>query len=113
GRPLLSELAAAPGGVSHAESRRELRASINKGFTKFHRRRFYNTSVKLRLERMTDLQLLDLRLCDLPIKISGSPLEQRVEKLYRELEARYLSFRPHVWLGEEWFTPDGVGGFAI
>jgi hypothetical protein len=62
---------------------------------------------------MTDLQLLDLRLCDLPIRIRGTVLEQRVEKLYRELEARYLSFRPHVWLGEEWFTPDGVGGFAI
>jgi hypothetical protein len=62
---------------------------------------------------MTDLQLLDLRLCDLPLRIRGSPLEQRIEKLYRELEARYLSFRPHVWLGEEWFTPDGVGGFAI
>jgi hypothetical protein len=62
---------------------------------------------------MTDRQLLDLRLCDLPLKIRGSQLEQRVEKLYRELEARSLPFRPHVWLSEEWFTPDGVAGFAI
>jgi len=62
---------------------------------------------------MTDRQLLDLRLCDLALKIRGTRLEQRIEKLYRELEARSLAFRPHIWLSEEWFTPDGVGGFAI
>lgn len=62
---------------------------------------------------MTDRQLLDLRLCDLPLQIRGTHLEQRIEKLYRELEARSLMFRPHIWLAEEWFTPDGVSGFAI
>src|SRR6516225_4092922 len=75
--------------------------------------RFYNNSVKFRLDRMTDRQLLDLRLCDLPLKIRGTRLEQRVEKLYRELEVRSVAFRPHVWLSEEWFTPDGISGFAI
>jgi hypothetical protein len=62
---------------------------------------------------MTDRQLLDLRICDLPLQIRGTHLEQQVEKLYRELEARSLKFRPHIWLSEEWFTPDGVSGFAI
>lgn len=62
---------------------------------------------------MTDRQLLDLRLCDLPLRIKGTRLEQRIDKLYRELDSRSLSFRPHIWLSEEWFTPDGVGGFAI
>jgi len=62
---------------------------------------------------MTDRQLLELRLCDLPLKIRGTPLEPRIQRLYAELEARALSFRPHIWLGEEWFTPDGVPGFAI
>ncbi|PYS49675.1 MAG: hypothetical protein DMG13_22885 [Acidobacteria bacterium] len=65
------------------------------------------------LERLTDRQLLDLHLCDLPLRIRGTPLEQRIKKLYRELDARALDFRPHVWLSEEWFTPDGVAGFAI
>jgi hypothetical protein len=65
------------------------------------------------LDSLTDRQLLDLRLCDLPIKIRGSQLQHRVAKLYRELEARFLSFKPHIWLSEEWFTPDGVSGFAI
>ena len=75
--------------------------------------RFYNKTVKFRLDRMTDRQLLDLRLCDLPVKIRGTRLEQQIKRLYREMESRSLYFRPHVWLGEEWFTPDGVAGFAI
>jgi hypothetical protein len=69
--------------------------------------------VRLRLDRLTDRQLLDLRLCDLPLQIRGTQLEQRIEKLHRELEARSLRFKPHMWLSEEWFTPDGVAGFAI
>ena len=62
---------------------------------------------------MSDEQLLDMRLCDLPLRIEGTPLELRVARLYRELEDRGLRFRPHVWLSEEWFTPDKVPGFAI
>src|SRR6266699_1860939 len=62
---------------------------------------------------MTDQQLLDLRLRDLPLRIHGIRLEQRIHRLYEELEARAIVVRPHVWLSEEWFTPDGVAGFAI
>ena len=65
------------------------------------------------LDRMTDEQLLDLRLCDLPLRIEGTPIEQRVSWIHAELDSRGLLFRPHVWLSEEWFTPDGVPGFAI
>ena len=65
------------------------------------------------LDHLTDEQLLDLRLGDLRLKIKGTPLEHRVAKLYAELNARGLPFKPHVWLSEEWFTPDGVSGFAI
>lgn len=67
----------------------------------------------LDLERITDRELLELRLSDLPVGIQGTRLEQRLNRLYCELDARALHFRPHVWLSEEWFTPDGVGGFAI
>jgi hypothetical protein len=61
----------------------------------------------------TDEQLLDLRLRDLPLQIVGTSLELRTARLYRELEQRGLRFQPHVWLSEEWFTPDDVPGFAI
>jgi hypothetical protein len=60
-----------------------------------------------------DERLLDLRLCDLDVRIEGSGLEDRIAELYRDLEARGLGFRPHFWLSDEWFCPDGVPGIAI
>ena len=54
-----------------------------------------------------------MRLSDLPVSLAGTPLENRIGRLYRELEARDIHFKPHIWVGEEWFTPDGVTGFAI
>ncbi|MBI2461559.1 MAG: hypothetical protein HYV61_08780 [Candidatus Rokubacteria bacterium] len=60
-----------------------------------------------------DEKLLDLRLSDLDLRIEGSLLEERVQQLYRELEARNLRFRPHVWLSDDWFTPDEVSGIAL
>jgi hypothetical protein len=63
--------------------------------------------------RLPDEQLLDVRLCDLGLTLDGSPLARDVERLYHELERRGLAFRPHCWLGEEWFSPDGVPGFAL
>jgi len=62
---------------------------------------------------MTDQQLLNLRLRDLPLRIQGTRLELRIKRLYDELDARALMLKPGIWLSEEWFTPDGVAGFAI
>ena len=63
--------------------------------------------------RITDEQLLDLRVCDLPVSIEDTPLVGRIHRLYEELDTRGIRFKPHVWLSEEWFTPDEVPGFAI
>ena len=60
-----------------------------------------------------DERLLDLRLCDLDLRIEGTDLEDRTSKLNRELEARGLEFRPHFWLSDEWFCPDGIPGIAL
>ncbi len=62
---------------------------------------------------MTDEQLLGMRFCDLKLKIERTPLARRVRRLYRELDKRQIRFRPHVWLSEEWFSPDGVPGIAV
>jgi hypothetical protein len=61
---------------------------------------------------MTDEQLLGLRFCDLKLKIERG-LRTQVRRLYRELDKRGIAFRPHVWLSEEWFSPDGVPGIAV
>ena len=60
-----------------------------------------------------DDRLLDTRLCDLGVTIAGTELEQRIASLTAELDARSLTFRPHFWLSDEWFTPDDVPGVAI
>ncbi|HVP32231.1 MAG TPA: putative zinc-binding metallopeptidase [Steroidobacteraceae bacterium] len=63
--------------------------------------------------RLTDEELLRLRFCDLKLSIARSPLAAHVRQLYSDLERRGLRVRPHVWLSEEWFSPDGVPGFAV
>jgi hypothetical protein len=60
----------------------------------------------------SDEQILALRFSELELPL-GPELTARVEELYAELGARGLAFRPHVWLSDEWFTPDGVPGIAI
>ena len=61
----------------------------------------------------SDERLLDARLCDLGLTIAGSPLEPQIGRLYRALERRGIRFRPHSWLSDCWFSPDGIPGFAI
>jgi hypothetical protein len=60
-----------------------------------------------------DERLLELRLCDLHLGIEGSPLEPVIGELNAELAARGIGFRPHFWLSDEFFTPDGVPGVAL
>ena len=65
------------------------------------------------LETLDDNSLLDMRFCDLPVRLEGGLLARRVVRLHRELQARSIVALPHAWLSEEFFTPDGVPGFAI
>jgi Putative zinc-binding metallo-peptidase len=64
-------------------------------------------------ETLTDEQLLSLRLCDLKLAIRGTELQEAIERLYQELRMRGIRFRPHCWLAQEWFSPDGIPGIAI
>jgi Putative zinc-binding metallo-peptidase len=59
-----------------------------------------------------DDALLGLRIRDLGVRIAGSPLEPAVSGLYGELEKRGLALRPFCYLGDEWFSPDGVPAIA-
>jgi hypothetical protein len=60
-----------------------------------------------------DDALLSLRFCDLDLRLEGTELETRIRQLYDELASRQISLRPHCWLSEEWFSPDGVPGIAL
>ena len=59
------------------------------------------------LDSFTDEELLNLRLCDLPITISGTWLEDRIEQLYKELAKQHIAFRPPCYFADEWLTPQG------
>jgi hypothetical protein len=65
------------------------------------------------LQWLSDDQLLNLRFCDLKLRIQGTELQRAIERLYRELSMRGIRFRPHCWLAQEWFSPDGIPGIAI
>ncbi len=63
--------------------------------------------------RYNDEDLLDVRLCDLDLRIERTPLAACVRRLNDELEEHGFRFKPHVWLSSEWFSPDGVPGIGI
>lgn len=62
---------------------------------------------------LKDDELLKLRICDLGLKIEESDLSTRVEQLYSELQAKGLEFRPQIYLGDEWFSPEGLLAISI
>lgn len=62
---------------------------------------------------LKDDELLKLRICDLNLKIEESDLKDRVSQLSQELEAKNLIFRPKIYLGDEWFSPEGMLAIAI
>lgn len=53
-------------------------------------------------------ELLHTRICDLGLKIEGSPLEPFTQRLYAELSAKGLAFRPSCYLTDSWGCPDRV-----
>ncbi len=61
---------------------------------------------------LPDEQLLDLRMCDLDLRIEGTELQHRIAKVDAELQLCGL-VTPHYWISEEWFSPDGVPGVAV
>jgi len=58
------------------------------------------------LANLAEERLLDLRICDLPLQVEGTWLEDRVAQLHRELKSRDILFQPRCYLADEWLTPE-------
>jgi hypothetical protein len=71
------------------------------------------TKKQIRIGNMSDEKLMKLRLSDLPVRIEGTLIAKQLRRLYRELSHRNIRFRPHIWISSEFYTPDGIPGFAI
>jgi hypothetical protein len=63
--------------------------------------------------RWSDERLLNARLSDLRLGSGGALINPALARLTQDLAARNIAFRPHWWLSDCWFSPDGVPGFAI
>ena len=61
---------------------------------------------KIDLETIREEELLNTRICDLPIRISGTWLAECIAQLFQELEAKGIIFRPECYLADEWLTPE-------
>ena len=48
------------------------------------------------LDIMPQAELLQQRFCDLPLRLTGSLVEQRAGRVFQELEARGLRLRPSI-----------------
>ncbi len=62
---------------------------------------------------VSDKQLLRFRIRDLNLKVPGSLVEEKVLRLYEELEMKAIRFRPHVYFGDEWFSPEGMLAISV
>lgn len=61
---------------------------------------------KIDLDKLSEDEILNLPMSKLPIAIQGTWIEDCVNQLYAELEAKGLLFRPECYLADEWLTPE-------
>lgn len=61
---------------------------------------------KIDLDIISEQDLMKVRICDLPIRIEGTWLEECVQQLYSELQNKGLVFMPTCYLADEWLTPE-------
>lgn len=57
--------------------------------------------------------LLQARIKDLKLHLSGTLLERFISQLYEELEAKGISLRPQCYLSDQWGCPSGVPVIGI
>ncbi len=63
------------------------------------------------VETLTDAkqqELLSRKISALPLKTEGTRLEGLVIRLYKELEAAGIAFKPNIYLSDSWGCPDQV-----
>lgn len=58
------------------------------------------------LDKLSDEEILKMRVRDLGVQIEGSELEPLVKRLYAELDARAITCHPPCYLADEWLCPE-------
>lgn len=65
------------------------------------------------LTNLTDPEILKLRFKDIALSIHGTEVEISIQKLYDELESKNLIFKPEIFYGDEWFSPEGMNAISV
>jgi hypothetical protein len=63
------------------------------------------------VETLTDAKQQDLlsrKISELPLKMEGTHLEGSIIRLYKELEAAGIAFKPNIYLSDSWGCPNEV-----
>ena len=70
------------------------------------KRRGQENRKEVDLDTICEEKLLEQRICDLPLNIQGTWIEECIQSLYHDLDAKQILFRPICYLAEEWLTPE-------
>lgn len=66
-------------------------------------------AVKIRdWEKLSDEDILLMRVRDFGVQIQGSELQPLIERLYEELDTKGIGFHPPCYLTDEWLCPDKI-----
>jgi hypothetical protein len=65
------------------------------------------------LAGLSDADILKLRFKDISLSIKDTEVYEYVQQLYSELESKGLTFKPHIFFGDEWFSPEGMNAIAV
>ncbi|UCD15529.1 MAG: hypothetical protein JSV34_00310 [Candidatus Omnitrophota bacterium] len=58
------------------------------------------------LSKISEEDLLNVKVCDLPIKIEDTWISNCIRHLYKELNNKGIVFKPVCYLADEWLAPD-------
>jgi len=65
------------------------------------------------LAELSDQDILKLRFKNIQLSLSESEVQDYIDQLYKELEAKGLNFKPQIFFGDEWFSPEGMNAIAV
>lgn len=58
-------------------------------------------------------KLLRTKIKDLDVDLKDQRFQKAIKKLRIELKNKNICFFPKIWISDDWFSPDGVPGFAV
>lgn len=63
--------------------------------------------------KLSDDELLDVRICELGLQLEQADYYPQIGRILDELHQRDIDIHPRVYVGDEWFSPDGEAAVAI